>query len=129
MATILVVDDEAEILDLLAEELTEFGFDVISANNGATALVLVYSEKPDVVLLDLMLPIVNGYSVLSEIRENPSTKNLPVIILTAVASKDVAQEVIRLGANNYMTKPWKLGEMLDVIWEALGIKPKAVQEL
>ena len=129
MVTILVVDDEAEIVDLLAEELTEFGFDVISANNGATALVLVYSEKPDVVLLDLMLPIVNGYSVLSEIRGNPSTKNLPVIILTAVASKDVEQEVIRLGANNYMTKPWKLGEMLDVIWEALGIKPKAAQEL
>ena len=129
MATILVVDDEAEILDLLAEQLTNFGFDVISANNGAKALVLVYSEKPDVVLLDLMLPIVNGYSVLSEIRENPSTKNLPVIILTAVASKDVEQEVIRLGANNYMTKPWKLGEMLDVIWEALGIKPKVVQEI
>ena len=92
-------------------------------------MVLVYSEKPDIVLLDLMLPIVNGYSVLSEIRGNPSTENLPVIMLTAVASKYVEQEVIRLGANNYMTKPWKLGEMLDVIWESLGIKPKAVQEL
>ena len=75
-------------------------------------------------LLDLLLPVMNGYDVLKEIRGNPSSKNLPIIMLTAVASKDVEQEVIKLGANHYMTKPWKLGDMLDVILEALGTRLK-----
>ena len=78
MTKILVVDDEEGILDLLVDNLSDDGFDVISANNGATALVLIYRERPDIVLLDLMIPVVNGYEVLRELRRNPTTQKLPV---------------------------------------------------
>lgn len=120
MTKILVVDDEQGILDLLVDNLSDDGFDVISATNGASALVLIYRERPDVVLLDLMIPIVNGYEVLRELRGNPTTKNLPVILLTAVSPAEGEQAAVQLGANHYLTKPWKLGSILQVIRDALG---------
>ena len=82
MTKILIVDDEEDILELLDDHLSEHGFDVISAEDGAMALAQIYREQPDVVLLDLTLPVVNGYEVLKEIRSDSRTKNLPVILLT-----------------------------------------------
>ena len=119
MTKILVVDDEERILDLLAENLSDDGFDVITANNGASALVLIYRERPDVVLLDLMIPVVNGYEVLRELRRNPTTKNLPVILLTAVSPAEGEQAAIKLGANHFVNKPWKVGTILTVVENAL----------
>lgn len=120
MTKILVVDDEQGILDLLVDDLSDDGFDVISATNGASALVLIYRERPDLVLLDLMIPVVNGYEVLRELRRNPTTKKLPVILLTAVSPAEGKQAAVQLGANYYLTKPWKLDSILQVIRDALG---------
>ena len=120
MTKILVVDDEQGVLDLLVDNLSGDGYDVITATNGASALVLIYRERPDVVLLDLMIPVVNGYEVLRELRRNPTTKKLPVILLTAVSPAEGEQAAIQLGANHYMTKPWKVGSILQVIRDALG---------
>ena len=120
MPKILVVDDEQGILDVLIDNLSEDGFDVISATNGASALVSIYRERPDLVLLDLMIPVVNGYEVLRELRNNSTTKNLPVILLTAVSPAEGAQAALKLGANDYMTKPWKRSSILKVIDNALG---------
>ena len=120
MTKILVVDDEQGILDLLVEGLSDEGFDVKSANNGASALVQIYREQPDIVLLDLMIPVVNGYQVLRELRNNPTTKRLPIILLTAVSPAEGEQVAVQLGANYYMNKPWKLGTLLKVIEDALG---------
>ena len=119
MAKILVVDDEEGILELLVDNLSDDGFDVISANNGASALVLIYRERPDVVLLDLMIPVVNGYEVVRELRRIPTTKNLPVILLTAVSPEEGEQAAVQLGANDYLTKPWRLSSILAVIENAL----------
>ena len=99
MPKILVVDDEQGILDLLVDDLSDEGFQVISANNGASALVLIYRERPDIVLLDLMIPVVNGYEVLRELRRNPTTRKLPVILLTAVSPSEGKQAAVQLGAN------------------------------
>ena len=120
MTKILVVDDQQGVLDLLVDNLSGDGYDVITATNGASALVLIYRERPDVVLLDLMIPVVNGYEVLRELRRNPTTKKLPVILLTAVSPAEGEQAAIQLGANHYMTKPWKVGSILQVIRDALG---------
>ena len=120
MTKILVADDEQGILDLLVDVLSDDGFDVIPANNGASALVLIYRERPDVVLLDLMMPVVNGYEVLRELRRNPTTKDLPVVLITAVSSAEVEQTAAELGANACLTKPWTIGSVLAVIEEALG---------
>ena len=116
---ILVVDDEDDILDLLYDSLTERGFDVITANDGAAALVQIYRERPDVVLLDLLIPMVNGYDVLRELRSEPMTKNLPVIMLTAIPHVEGEQTAVQLGVNHYVSKPWKLSSLEAIIKVAL----------
>ena len=115
MTKILVVDDEDAVLEILEADLSEDGFDVISAKDGAEALALVYQEQPDVVLLDLKMPVVNGYQVLQELRLDPTTKNLPVILLTGVSPTEGEQAAVQLGANHYVTKPWKLSSLREVI--------------
>ncbi|MDA0735436.1 MAG: response regulator [Chloroflexi bacterium] len=107
-------------MDLLVEGLSEEGFDVTSATNGASALVEIYRNQPDIVLLDLMIPVVNGYQVLRELRNNPTTKKLPIILLTGVSPTEGEQAAVRSGANYYMSKPWKMGALLKVIEDALG---------
>jgi len=119
MTKILVVDDEEGILELLDEDLSDDGFDVISANNGASALAQIYRERPDIVLLDLNIPEVNGYEVLREIRDAATTKNLPVILLTAVSPTEGEQAAVELGANHYVTKPCKLSSLRAVIRVAM----------
>jgi len=119
MAKILVVDDEEGILDLLYENLSDDGFEVISANNGALALAQIYREQPDIVLLDLNIPEVNGYEVLRELRDATTTKNLPVILLTGVSPTEGEQTAVDLGANHYVTKPCKLSSLRAVIRVAM----------
>ena len=119
MTKILVVDDEEGILELLDENLSDDGFDVISANNGASALAQIYREQPDIVLLDLNIPEVNGYEVLRELRHAATTKNLPVILLTGVPPTEGEQTAVELGANHYVTKPWNLASLRAVIRVAM----------
>ena len=119
MTKILVVDDEEGILDLLDENLSDDGFEVISANNGASALAQIYREQPDIVLLDLNIPEVNGYEVLRELRGAATTKNLPVILLTGVSPTEGEKAAVELGANHYVTKPCKLSSLRAVIRVAM----------
>lgn len=119
MTKILVVDDEEGILDLLYDHLTDQGFSVISAKDGASALAQVYRERPDVVLLDLMIPEMNGYQVLQELRSEKTTENLPVVLLTAVDPERGEQAAIDLGVKHYVSKPWKLDALEAVIRVAL----------
>ncbi len=106
MTKILIVDNDDTILKILERELFFDGFDVISAKNGASALVRIYQDQPDLVLLDLLMPVLDGYQVLKEIRANTSTNNLPVIVLTGVSDVESEQAAVKLGANYYVTKPW-----------------------
>ena len=119
MTKILVIDDEQDILGLLVDDLTDQGFDVVSAENGASALGKIYKERPDVVLLDLMMPVVDGYEVLRTLRRDPRTYNLPVILLTAVSPTEGEQVAVELGANHYVTKPWESGSLPAVIRVAI----------
>ena len=119
MTKILVVDDEPGILELLVDFLEDQEFEVITADNGNTALAQIYREQPDVVLLDLMIPEVNGYGVLQELRKHPQTKNLPVILLTGVSPSEGEQAAADLGVTHYMSKPWQLSELKAVIRVAL----------
>ncbi len=119
MTKILVVDDEEGILQLLDENLSDDGFEVISATNGASALAQIYREQPDIVLLDLNIPEVHGYDVLRELRDAETTKNLPVILLTGVSPTEGEKEAVELGANHYVTKPCKLSSLRAVIRVAM----------
>jgi two-component system alkaline phosphatase synthesis response regulator PhoP len=103
---ILVVDDEEDILELLTFNLTKEGYDVSSASTGEEALSVARTESPDLILLDLMLPGMDGLEVARRIKGEPSTKNIPIVMLTAKGEESDIVTGMELGADDYITKPF-----------------------
>src|SRR5207253_376704 len=108
---ILVVDDEADITALVAYHLAKAGFRVSTANNGPDALKAAREERPDIVILDLMLPGVSGYDVLEELRRREETRDVGVILLTARREETDRIRGLTLGADDYLTKPFSPQEL------------------
>jgi two-component system phosphate regulon response regulator OmpR len=109
---ILVVDDEPDITALVAYHLAKAGFRVSTAANGPDALKSARDERPDIVILDLMLPGVSGYDVLAELRKREETKDVGVILLTARREETDRIRGLSLGADDYLTKPFEPRELL-----------------
>ncbi len=102
---ILIVEDDPNLLELYTYEFKKSGFDTITAENGIQGLNQVMKEKPDLVVLDIMLPKLDGLSMLKEIRLTPGdVGRTPVVVLTAVSDEAFAEEAMRLGANEYFMK-------------------------
>ena len=109
---ILVVDDEEHILELISFNLTNNGYKVIKANNGIDAVRLAIEEKPKLILLDLMIPGKDGYDVCREVRSNSEIRNIPIIMLTAKSEELDKILGLELGADDYITKPFSVRELL-----------------
>jgi phosphate regulon transcriptional regulator PhoB len=109
---ILIVDDEKDIVDLISYNLEKEGFTTIKAYDGESALKLVKAKRPDVVILDLMLPGIRGLEVCKFIRKNPDTETLPIIILTAKGDQVDKILGLEMGADDYITKPFNVRELL-----------------
>ena len=107
--TILVVDDEVKIRELLDQHLTNEGYEVLQASNGAEAVEIVRNQPVDLVILDLMMPVMDGYATLRELRN--INRRLPVIMLTAKTEEIDMLLGLELGADDYMTKPFSLREL------------------
>ncbi len=103
---ILVVDDEEDILELVRYNLARDGFAVICASSGEEALKLASSDSVDLVILDLMLPGIDGLQVARRLKENPSTKDTPIVMLTAKGEEADIVTGLELGADDYVTKPF-----------------------
>lgn len=112
-AKILIVDDEIFNVDYMQQEIEDLGFDTICAYNGPEALRKVADEKPDLVLLDIMMPGMNGFEVLTRLKEDLQTRDIPVIIISALSDVKSIVHGIELGAEDYMVKPFN-----DVILRA-----------
>ncbi|MCL1843896.1 MAG: response regulator transcription factor [Defluviitaleaceae bacterium] len=108
-AKILIVDDEKAIVDILAYNLRKEGYETIEANDGKTGLELALSENPDLVILDIMMPGLDGYEVCKRLRK---VSQVPVIMLTAKAEESDKVLSFELGADDYITKPFGVREML-----------------
>jgi len=109
----LVVEDNEHAAYLLDFMLRRAGFDVIVARNGRDAEAAIDSVEPvDVVLLDLMLPYVSGFQLLSEIRENPAWRHVPVLVVSAKVLESDVVRALDLGANDFITKPFRPQELL-----------------
>jgi two-component system phosphate regulon response regulator PhoB len=108
---ILVVDDEADITALVAYHLAKAGYRVSTATNGTEALKAAREERPDVVVLDLMLPGLSGYEVLAELRKRDETRDVGVILLTARRDEPDRIKGLSLGADDYLTKPFSPAEL------------------
>lgn len=109
---ILVVDDEKSVRILLERILKPKNFEVITASNGMEALERVRKEAPHLMILDIMMPKMNGWDVCKKIREDPIYKNLPIIVLTAKTEENDQIKGFGLGANAYVPKPFNHEELL-----------------
>lgn len=109
---ILVVDDEPDALEVLGFKLREAGFTPIFADDGAGALTAVRAEKPDLIVLDLMLPEIDGLEVCKILRRDPATATIPILMLTAKAAEMDRVLGLELGADDYVTKPYSPRELV-----------------
>ena len=112
MSKILIVEDEPDIVELLAYNLHQEGFETTTAFNGEDALRHVNTRPPDLILLDLLLPGVDGLEICRMLKRNPTTEDIPVIILTAKGEKTDRIVGLELGADDYITKPFSPREVV-----------------
>lgn len=115
MPKILVVEDEPTILENIVETLTLEGFEVRGAANGVIGVSTASEYQPDLVVCDVMMPELNGYGVLMELRNRPQTARLPFIFLTAKAEREDMRRGMDLGADDYLTKPFTTNELLKAV--------------
>ena len=120
MPSILVVDDEAVVRNVVSTLLKQAGYDVTIAEYGLTGYSMAQTEQPDLMLLDLMMPVMDGFEVLRRLKDDPSTRHIPVIMLTAKIDAASERECMRLGATDYVKKPWGPHELEERIAMALG---------
>ncbi|HOJ70028.1 MAG TPA: response regulator [Candidatus Hydrogenedentes bacterium] len=109
---ILVVDDEPDVVAFLETTLRSEGFDVVSAYDGITALDVCSSEKPDLVLLDIMMPMMSGYEVCEQIKANPLTQHIPVLCISSAHSPEARAHCFRVGAVELLKKPFLPAELI-----------------
>ena len=109
---ILVVDDEKDILNLITHQLEKAGFKVIPASDGTTALSMARKSHPDLILLDLLLPDLEGTEVQKLLKQDPETKDIPVIMVTAKGEEVDKIVGLELGADDYITKPFSVRELV-----------------
>jgi DNA-binding response OmpR family regulator len=111
-AKILIVDDEPDVIELLAYNLKKRGYNIVTATTGLEALNVARRELPDLILLDLMLEGIDGFSVCEILRHQPSTSTVPVIMITALAGQIARLNGMAAGANDFVSKPFSPQELL-----------------
>ena len=112
---ILVVDDEPHLVRLMEFILAKQGHTMVSAVNGREALEKAQSERPDLILLDIMIPYIDGYEVARLLREDDELKSIPVILLSAKAQDEDVQRGLDLGVDEYITKPFAPDHLVHVV--------------
>jgi len=121
MKKILFIEDESALQKTFGEILSQEGFKMISALDGETGLNLAKKEKPDLILLDLILPKLHGFEVLKRLKGDPETKEIPIIVLTNLEEIADVEKAIELGATTYLVKAnYSLEEIVQKIKKALG---------
>jgi DNA-binding response OmpR family regulator len=113
MPKILVVDDEPDNVGLLRVVLRRHGFEVVEACNGLDGLILAEVEAPDAIVLDWMLPDISGEEFCVRLRNNSTTAQLPILVLSALNAQAARDKALAAGANHYMTKPAHFAELAD----------------
>lgn len=116
---ILVVEDEESLLKLESILLSLKGYEVTGVTDGIEALAEIERNRPDLIVLDIMLPGMDGFEVCRRIRENPETRDIPVVMLTAKKSTQDYAKGMECGANAYITKPFKSSKVMEVVADLL----------
>jgi DNA-binding response OmpR family regulator len=109
--TILVAEDQQHIRALIEYKLKNSGFNVVAVEDGVAALSKAREIKPRMILLDVMMPLMTGFEVLSALKQDPTTKNIPVLLVTAQSKEEEVLKGLELGAEDYITKPFSPNEL------------------
>jgi len=120
MSKILMVEDNEMNRDMLSRRLERKGFDVVMAVDGQAGVNMAQSEKPDLILMDMSLPIIDGWEATRRIKADPATKDIPVIALTAHAMAGDEQKALEAGCDDYDTKPVNFNRLLEKMARFLG---------
>lgn len=123
---ICIVDDETHIRALIEQTLEdleeEYEIELLTATNGGEGLALIREEKPDLVFLDVMMPIMNGYEVTKAVRQDPALSAVSIVLLTAKGQEVDKRSGLGAGASRYVTKPFDPDELMAIAAEILGLK-------
>lgn len=120
--TILIVEDEAPLLNVLSDRLAEEGFTVLGAQDGAEGFAVAEKHKPDLILLDIVMPRTNGLRMLKQLRQSEWGQEVPAIVLTNVRDSHQMAEATELGINGYLVKAnWRLDDVVAKVKEKLGV--------
>jgi two-component system, cell cycle response regulator DivK len=128
MAAILLVEDDANIRDLVSRRLQREGYTVIAAVNGAEAIIRARSERPDLILMDMSLPLLNGYQATEKLKATPGTWAIPIIALTAFAAISDRQKCLAAGCDEYESKPIVFDRLVSKI-QAFLAQPSGGQRM
>ncbi len=112
---ILVVEDQEDNRQILRDLLTSGGFDMIEAENGEDAITAAVANRPDLILMDIQLPILDGYEATRRIKANPDLKSIPIIVVTSYALSGDEEKARRAGCDDYVAKPFSPRELLAKI--------------
>ncbi len=119
MPKVLIIEDEEAVRENILDLLEAEDFETIAAANGRIGIHLAISEIPDLILCDMMMPEIDGYGVLTALRQDPSTATIPFIFLTAKSAKSDFRQGMDMGADDYITKPFTRAELLSAIMNRL----------
>lgn len=119
-AKVLIVDDEPFNVEVLEQALDDTDYQVITAANGQEGWEKIQSEQPDLILLDLMMPIMDGFAVLAKVKEDSMLRDIPIIIVSAEQDSKSVVKGIKQGAEDYLTKPINTAQFVQKVKEYLG---------
>lgn len=118
--SVLLIEDEPNIIEAISFILSRDGWEVSTHANGQTALARIMEKRPDVVILDVMLPGASGYDILRSLRSEPGMQDLPVLMLTARGQSRDREMAEKVGASQFMTKPFSNADVLDAVRSLVG---------
>jgi CheY-like chemotaxis protein len=119
-ATVLIIDDAIHIRRLAARMLERVGYETLEADDGLQGLRLLREKKPDIVTCDLSMPFMNGHEFLAAAKSDETTRDIPIIIVTAIGQEGEAAKATSMGADAYLTKPFSSSNLIETIQTHLG---------
>ena len=122
---ILSVDDSKTIRLIVKRTFAPYDCMVLEASNGEEGLTVAAAEKPDLIVLDITMPIMDGITMLTKLKENPDLKSIPVIMLTAESGRENVAFIAKLGVRDYLVKPFQDAQLIEKVQRVISLQPKA----
>lgn len=125
---VLTVDDSKTIRMIVKKAFRPYDCELCEAENGIEGLAAANREKPDLIILDITMPMMNGVEMLEKLKSEPALKDIPVIMLTAESGKDNVMQIVKMGVKDYMVKPFKGEQLIERVMKIISLEPKKAEK-